>query len=511
MELTKKRKSAYNIISGLAGQIITIALGIVIPRMFLVNYGSEVNGLISSVTQIYTYLALMEAGVGTATLQALYKPIALKDQKGICSIISATNVFYKRTGILYLIGVVLLSIFYPFFVTSEVSYGTVFAVVLMHGIPSVINFLVQGKFRIFLQAEGKQYILINLSTIVSVLISLSKIVFMYFGADIVIVQTGYLVFNLLQMLFIMIYMKRHYKWLKVNEKPNFEAIAQKNSVLVQQICDLVFRNTDVLILTIFCNLKVVSIYSVYTLFFSMISTLLDHISHGFSFALGQLFDVNRKRYIELRDTYETYRIALVFALYSIADVFILPFIKLYTAGVNDINYLDFWIPKLFIVTYLLSCGRANCAADINYAQHFKLTQSRCIIEAVINIVVSVVCVNIWGIYGVLIGTIVALLYRANDMIIYANRRILNRSPWATYKRFISNVLVFILISYITSLFKWNLDSYVSIILWAIISGIAILAVYFVVASVLNVDSFRVLKDYIVSFIKSKKVKNQKQV
>ena len=50
--------------------------------------------------------------------------------------------------------------------------------------------------------------------------------------------------------------------------------------------------------------------------------------------------------------------------------------------------------------------------------------------------------NLIGIYGVLLGTIIALLYRMNDIIIYANKKILNRSPWKTYRILLTYFLIF---------------------------------------------------------------------
>lgn len=41
-----------NFVTGLASFTITMAMGIIIPRLFLLSYGSEVNGLINSVKQI---------------------------------------------------------------------------------------------------------------------------------------------------------------------------------------------------------------------------------------------------------------------------------------------------------------------------------------------------------------------------------------------------------------------------------------------------------------------------
>ena len=228
----------------------------------------------------------------------------------------------------------------------------------------------------------------------------------------------------------------------------------------------------------------------------MIRTALDYVAQGFSFVMGQAFNRDIKRYIQLHDLYETYRMALIFALYNVALIFIIPFMKRYTSGITDINYLDYKVAVLFTVFYLMTGARA-CAADlINYAQHFKKTQSRCVAEAVINLTVSVIAVNLWGIYGVLIGTIVALLYRMNDMLIYANRKILKRSAWPSYKRLLINSVMFIVITITSGWMPWQLNTYFSIIGWACVAGIIVCGIYFVIASIVDYPSFRLLQEYV---------------
>ena len=500
------KKTFYNITIGIGSQILSIALGIIIPRLFLTSFGSEMNGFLNSITQIFAYFALLESGVGAASLQALYGPVGKDDKKNISEILAATGSYYTKTGYFYFLSVFSLAIIYPLVIRSTISPFTMAVIILMNGLPGAISYFFQGKYLILLQAEGKSYINTALSSIISTAISVAKIIMLLLGFNIIAIQAVHLILNLIKVAYFWIYLNKHYKWVNLKAKPDFKAIGQKNSAFIAQICDLIFRNTDTLILSIFCNLKVVSVYAMYTLLFSMIRTALDYIAQGFAFVMGQTFNNDRKKFVVLHDLYESYRTALIFALYNIAYIFILPFMKLYTEGITDINYLDSKVALLFVIFYLLTGARA-CSSDvINYAQHFKLTQTRCIIEAVINIVASVILVNVLGIYGVLIGTILALIYRSNDMIIYANKRILNRSPWITYKRVISNTILFVLISFVTNFFKWDLSSYLSIIIWAAISGIVILAIYFVVASVVNPDSFMVLKDYIKGFLKSKSKK-----
>lgn len=93
--MQNSKKGIANIITSFLGQIITLALGIIIPRLVLVNLGSESNGLMTSINTVLTYVALLEAGVGTASLMALYTPVALDDKQRINSILAATDSFYK--------------------------------------------------------------------------------------------------------------------------------------------------------------------------------------------------------------------------------------------------------------------------------------------------------------------------------------------------------------------------------------------------------------------------------
>lgn len=312
--------------------------------------------------------------------------------------------------------------------------------------------------------------------------NVAKIVLMTCGFGVVFVQAIAMVVSLIQMIYITYYIKRNYSWINLKVSPDYKSISQSKNVLIHQISYLIFNNTDTVILTIFIGLKVVSVYSMYTMLFGMISTTLTTVTASFSFLLGQSFHVNKERFIKLYDSYELYYMTLVFALYSVANFFILPFMRLYTAGVTDVNYIDSYLPLLFISTYLLSCGRSAPNQSINFSGHFKQTQSRSILESIINICVSLIAVHFWGIYGVLVGTIAALLYRSNDMIIYANHIILKRKVWGTYKRWIINLCLFIIVLIINRFLKFQLDSYVKIFAVCIPYAICTMVLFFGVAS-----------------------------
>lgn len=487
----KYKRSMYNIIFGLASQIITISLGIIIPRLFIVRFGSEANGLLSSINQIFIYFGLLEAGVGVASIQALYAPISKKDLNGINGILSATSRYYKRTGTYYCISVLILAIIYPFFITSSLKKIEVAVIILLTGMSGAISFFFQGKFRLLLTAEGKGYVISIITTIIAILANFAKIIMILTGYNIVLIQTAYFLINILQMFIFGVYIKRNYAWINLGEKPNNEALSQKSSVLVHQAANLIFSNTDVLILTIFCGLKVVSVYVIYNMIFQMVNTAIGYLNEGILFVLGQAYHQSKKEFIKLYDVYEVYYVAIVFAIHCITYILILPFIRLYTNGISDISYIDIWLPILFVILKLLSCGRVPGVNAINIAGHFRKTQYRAILESAINIVASIMFVNVYGIYGVLIGTIIALLYRTNDIILYANKYIIKRSPWRTYKRLFINIAVFLSIILISSKLNIHPYSYANFVILAVILTIIIIPIFVVIISLFEI---KVCKD-----------------
>ena len=499
----RAKRSIYNILFGILNQAVVIIAGILLPRLVLVNLGSESNGLLNSINQIFTYFTLLEAGVGTASLQALYGPVGKNDRDSINGILAATDRYYKRTGLLYLVAFLTLSILYPLVVDSTLQKSAIFAVIILTGFSGVISYFFQGKYNILLLAEGKTYISSNLSVVTYVLTSAAKIVLLLNGFDVVALQAMYFFFNIVKMLYIQWYMHRHYQWINLKVTPDYQAISQKNFVLLHQVSSLIFNNTDTLLLTLFAGLKSVSVYSMYTLLFGMISTLIGTLTGSVQFILGQAYKNDRARYLKLLDAYETYSMALVFALYCIANIFILPFMKLYTAGVSDINYIDAVLPYLFVAMYLLNTGRETSNMTIKFAGHFKQTAARSMFESGINLIVSIVCVFRFGIYGVLIGTIAALLYRANDMIVYANTKILSRSPWITYRRWLLNLTLFIVIT-ITA--KWLfsfvlLDTYFKMIAWAAVCCLVIIPIFFGVVSMCERESRACVRELIMPYLR----------
>lgn len=481
---------------GILQQVLTLIFGLIIPRLFIRTYGSEMNGLLGSLGNIYSYLALVEAGVGTTAIQALYGPLGRDDKRSINEIMAATAQFYNRAGWIYFIGVIGISIIYPLTITTTIPIWKVFLLCILHGVGGVINFWVQGKYMVLLQAEGKKYLMSIVTMVIYVSNNILKLVLLNHGYDVIMVHLGGFGISLLQMVFYLVYIRKNYRWLDLTVKPNMAALSQSNAVFVQQITGMICSNTDILLLTYIAkNLKMVSVYNVYLMIFGMVERLFSTLFGSFHYLLGQKYNTDREGYLRFHSTYESVTMAGSFSLYTIAYLLTTPFLRIYTAGITDITYVDNYLPFLFAFMHLLASGREASARVINFAKHFKQMQWRAILESVINLGVSIALIINWGIHGVLLGTIVARLYRTNDVILYANKHLLNRSSWNTYKLWLTNMAIFGAIGYGFHFVDLTVTSFAEFFLTAIPVCIAVCAVYFVMLWLMAKESAKFLLDF----------------
>ena len=114
-----------NLISSLVYQVVLISISFLLPRLYLENFGSEVNGVLSNIKQIFTYMCLLEAGIGLATTQALYKRIAEKDYESASAVLAATNTYYTRTGVIYAVIVAVLALVYAFVIPTSIDSSVI--------------------------------------------------------------------------------------------------------------------------------------------------------------------------------------------------------------------------------------------------------------------------------------------------------------------------------------------------------------------------------------------------
>lgn len=458
--MKKKNRMFKNLVISILTQLITLALGLILPRIILVSWGSEYNGLISTVTTIMRYFSLLEAGVNVSTLQAFYKSVANDDKNETSVIIKTSQNYYHKMSLIYALLIFIFAFGYPAIITSDISYWEIVIIIALQGMTGLINFAFRAAYQQLLNAEGKYYIISIITLFTTIFTYLAKIVAIIVFDNIIVMQALSVIVILIQALVYLVYFKRRYAWIDNSVSLDYSLLSDRKYYLVQQIASLIFNSTDTFVLSMFCGLKYVSVYTIYNMVYSALTALISMVRNSLNYVLGQAFHKNKEYFNQVYKAYLSFQITLGSILTSTGIMLIIGFVKLYTKGVNDINYIDFIAAILFSLNIILDCSRGAGLAALNIAGKASKTTNRYIIEAAINLLVSLVLVGRLGIKGVLLGTVTAGIYRSIDTIIYINKYVLHKKSLSEFSYIVGCLIIFSLFSTYAYRLPLNIKNYI---------------------------------------------------
>ena len=431
---SRKTQLAMTVSSNLIWQAVNMVCGFIAPALIVGRFGSAINGLLSSVGNFISWLNLLEAGVGGATIAALYTPLARRDFTKISGIVSAAKKFYFRSGVMFSSGIVIMAFVYPWIVRGQVAMLTSALLVLILGITGTSGFFLISKYSVLLIADKKQYIFTNLQALFTVVNRVAMIALIKLGFDIVTVRLTSSLLYVSRFAFLYWYVKKHYPQVDYGASPDTKEISQSRNVMVHQFSGFIIGNTPVALLTFLVDLKEVSVYSIYSMIFGYVNGMIGSFSVGIHAFFGESIqkDSRRKMLLFFR-SYETLLYSVSFWFYTVGFILIMPFLSVYTTRMSDANYIRVDYALLFVINRILGQLRVPAAQMISAHGHFKKTQWRALTEMIINTVASIIFTWKFGVIGVLLGRTVSHIYRDFDMIFY-NAHLLKTSVLPTFAK-----------------------------------------------------------------------------
>lgn len=453
-------------------QIVVFISGIILPRFILQAYGSSINGMITSVNQFLTYLGLAEAGVATASVVALYTPLALGRKDEVNSILSAARKFYNRSGVLFLSLTAVLVFIYPFFISGQLDNSLVRWMIVVLAGSTLVDYFFLGKYRVLLMANQEGYVVALIQSVGTVANMVVSIGLIYAGASVLAVKAVATGVYVLRLFLVKAYAKKKYPDLDFHAQPAEGALKQKNAALFHQVVTIIVNNTDTTILTICLgsrSLLEVSVYGIYMLVVNAVNQLLTSFSNGLTAGFGEV--IARREEETLKKSYSDYEymfFLIFFVVVACMGVLLIPFISVYTIDMKDVQYVRPVIAALFTLLVFLQNVRIPGLTIICAAGHYKETRYQAGLEAAINIVVSLALVWSMGMTGVLLGTVCSYGYRSFEIILYTNRHLIPGTAKTAFSRIIRNLVVTaVLIAAGIWLIPQNMTSFINWFIYAV--------------------------------------------
>lgn len=466
--MNRGKKALYNSMASLLSQIVAMICQFILPRLILSSFGSSYNGITSSISQFLSVVALLRAGIGGATRASLYKSLAQNDTIQVSATIKATEIFMRKVAIIFLGMIIIFAFIYPYLVIDEFDWWFSFSLVLVISISTFIQYYFGITYEILFQADQRQYISSLINVVATILNTVIAVFLINLGIGIHGVKIGSTIAFSITPITLNILAKKRYN-LNKDVKPDFTSINQRWDAFFHQLAAFIHGNTDITLLTIFTNTKEISVYVVYTLVSSGLKKVMSVLMIGVESAFGNI--IANKEIDTLRENvihYETLLHVFSSVLFGSAIVLVTPFVQVYTHGISDVVYTRYAFGYLVIIAELLYILRSPYEALVNSAGHFKQTKKYAFIEASVNIIISILLVQKYGLVGVVIGTVIAITYRNIVYAFYASGNIVKRSINIFIKRFLITGFTIISVFFFSRFIpELEMVSYINWIIYAI--------------------------------------------
>ncbi|TYA71869.1 lipopolysaccharide biosynthesis protein [Seonamhaeicola marinus] len=457
-------------------------------KYFLQYLGDEFIGVTTTLRSILSFLNLAELGVGTAVGFALYKPLFNDNRDELNKIISLVGFIYKKIGYFILITGALVSLFFPIiFDNTEINLSIIYFGFYSFLIAALLTYFYNYHL-ILLEADQKAYV-------VTSYFQSANIVRLLLQTILAIYTQSFFVWIFLELIFSFIFsiiirkkVKQTYPWLILNSKSTkdilneFKTLTKKiKQTFIHKISAFVLTSTDQLLIFSLISVKSVAFFGNYQLIFNQINSLLNSFFKGSGASIGNLVAENNRDNID-KIFWELMAIRyFIGGIVSIGIFYLLePFISVW---LGEKYVLNRFVLILMVINFLISQIRVPVENFKNAYGLFSDTWAPAV-EIIVNLGISLVFGRLWGIAGIMLGTLVSLsiivilwkpffLYRAGF-----KRNFLDY--WKhNLKLLLSLFLSFYIIDFCTKTFmpKISISNFYELVIFAIKISICVIVIY----------------------------------
>lgn len=413
--------AARNAVAGIIYKACSVGFPFIIRTLMIKKMGAEYLGLSNLFSSILQVLSLAELGFGSAVVFSMYKPISEKNNDLICALYSFYRKVYRIIGVVVLIIGLLIVPFLPKLIKGGYPENiNLYILYLIYLGNTVISYWMYAYKESLLIAHQRSDISSKLSTVVTLgmyFFQILTLIFVHnYYAYIFWLPLSTIIINILKSKAV----DRMYPEIVCKGKLSTEVkkglYKRIAGLLLFKISGICRNSFDSIVLSTFLGLVVLAKYQNYYCIIGAIVGILGIITDSISAGIGDSIASE-----DIEKNYKDFN-TLYFIINWIAGFCTVCLICLYqpfmVIWVGEEYLFPFYMVIMFGI-YFYSQQLGNVA--FVYRQATGLwweDKMRPIVESVINLVLNVVSVKFFGVAGVLLSTIIT--------IIFIN------IPWASY-------------------------------------------------------------------------------
>ncbi|WP_418501162.1 hypothetical protein [Flagellimonas sp.] len=468
--MSRVRKSIKNAKIGIFFFGLAILAQFFSRKIFLEFLGDEFMGLTGTLRSMLSFLNLAELGIGTAIGYTLYKPIFDDNKVEINKVIGLLGFLYQKIGLIVFGTGVLVSLFFPWiFDDTSLSLGLVYFTFFAFLTTTLFSYFVNYHM-VLLEADQKGYVVQGYFQTSNIIRLIVQALISYYFQSLYLWVALELFFSIAYCIILRKKVKEHYPWLTIRAKETKniikdypEVIKNIKQLFVHKIGSFVKDGTDNILVFALVSLESVAFFGNYQLIFTKLTGLVKMVFAGTRAGIGNLVAENNMKNIfkvfwEIQALQFFIGGVLGLVLYHCIEPFII-------IWVGQEYILDKSVLILLVVIFFIGQVRGAVEFFKNAYGLFSDTWAPAA-EAIVNLVISFVFGRIFGISGIMLGTLVSLvLFVVIWKPYFLFKHGFKTSLWPYWKGFLGHLLLFFSLSvgldyFIRQFVNTKVDSYV---------------------------------------------------
>ena len=437
----------------MAGQVVSILIGFISRKIFVVFLGAEYLGLGGLFSNVLMILTLAELGVGRAINYSLYKPLAERDEKKLITIMDFYRKVYLAIGLIIFALGLLLTPFLDFFLKDPPSIPHLRLIFLMFVTNTSISYFFSYK-RSLIFTDQKGYIATFYRYLFYLVLNIIQVVILVTTRNYLLYLSAQLVMTFAENLAVSRKADKLYPFLKskVTEKLDSgeKTRISRNTfaMVLHKVGTTVVMGTDNLLISKFVGLLEVGYYSNYNLILYGLRAVFEQLFHATGASIGHLGATESKEkrlfVFESLDLFGSW----IYSFSSICLVILAnPFISLW---LGDQYLLSNSFVIVIVINFYVTGMRQSVISFKDALGLFWYDRYRPLFESLLNLVLSIILVNVLGLVGIFIGTILSSLltcFWVEPRVLYKYGFNLPVSPY--FFNYAKKTVVMLITGYIT--------------------------------------------------------------
>lgn len=437
MSDSRTKNVSRNIFFGVIYKVVTLLFPFVTKTLLLYLMGTSSVGISTLFSSILSFLSLAELGFGSAIVHSMYKPIADNDLEAVGAILNFYKRLYRTIGtVIFGVGCLLIP-FLPFLTKGEAPQGTsIYILYFIYLTNSVISYFFAGYRQSLLIGHQRSDIKDKIAMLVMIVVRFTEVLVIVATRNLYLYACVAILGTILTNTITAVVTHRMYPEIQCKgtiSKEQRALITRKLSGLFgTKLNAIVVHQADTLVISAVLGLTVQAQYGFYYMILNAVSGFIMIIFSSMTSSIGNKI---------VKDTRDS-----VYALFRKIN-----FINSWIVGWCAIcmvclyqPFMEIWIGKelmfplstavcLSLYLYIYQIQRTiltfKDAAGLWYEDRY-----RPYISMVINVVSNLILIQIIGINGVVLSTVLAFLISVPWCNHIVFRSIFQMSPWINLRQ-----------------------------------------------------------------------------